>query len=50
MPFSDNNIRALTFIAGSEEPVNLGRLQKELGLRRETVSRIQNHLVEKGLI
>ncbi|VVB65025.1 Sugar-specific transcriptional regulator TrmB [uncultured archaeon] len=50
MRLSENDIRALTFLAGSEEPVNPGRLLEELGLRRETVSRILTHLVEKGLI
>lgn len=50
MRLSENDIRALVLIAGSEEPVNPGKLLEELGLRRETVSRLVTHLVEKGLI
>lgn len=49
MPFSQNDIRALLLIAGSEEPVNPRILRVELGLRRETVSRLISHLVEMGL-
>jgi predicted transcriptional regulator len=49
MPFSQNDIRALVLITGSKEPVNPRTLQAELGLRRETVSRIITHLVEIGL-
>jgi hypothetical protein len=50
MPLSQNDIRALVLITGSKEPVNPGALQAELGLRRETVSRLITHLVEKGLV
>jgi hypothetical protein len=50
MPFSQNDIRALVLITGSREPMNPGALQTELGLRRETVSRLITHLVEKGLV
>jgi DNA-binding transcriptional ArsR family regulator len=50
MPLSENDIRALVLIAGSEEPVNPGALLAELGLRRETVSRLLTHLVKKGLV
>ena len=50
MRLSENDIRALVLIAVSEEPVNPGRLLEELGLRRETVSRLLTHLVEKGLV
>ncbi len=49
MPLSQNDIRALVLITGSKEPVNPGALQEELGLRRETVSRLITHLVEMGL-
>lgn len=50
MPLSQNDIRALVLITGSKEPVNPGALQDGLGLRRETVSRLITHLVEKGLV
>lgn len=50
MPLSENDIRALILIAGSEEPMNPGALLAELELRRETVSRLLTHLVEKGLV
>lgn len=50
MHFSQNDIRALVLITGSKEPVNPRALQAELGLRRETVSRLITHLVEKGLV
>jgi len=46
---SENDIRALVLITGSKEPKNPGALVEELGLRRETVSRLLTHLVEKGL-
>jgi predicted transcriptional regulator len=49
MPFSQNDIRALVLITGSREPMNPRALQAELGLRRETISRLITHLVEKGL-
>ena len=50
MPFSQNDIRALVLITGSEEPMNPRALQAELGLQRETISRLITHLVEKGLV
>lgn len=50
MHFSQNDIRALTLITGSKEPVNSGALLAELGLRRETVSRLITHLVKRGLV
>jgi hypothetical protein len=50
MRFSQNDVRALTFIAGSEDPVNPSTLREEFGLRRETVSRLLTHLVEMGLV
>jgi len=50
MSLSKNNIRALTLIAGSEEPVNPRTLREELGLQRETVSRLITHLVQIGLV
>ena len=46
MPLSQNDIRALVLITGSKEPINPRALQAELGLRRETVSRLITHLVE----
>ncbi len=46
---SENDIRALVLVAGSEEPMNPSVLLAELGLRRETVSRLLTHLVETGL-
>jgi predicted transcriptional regulator len=49
MPLSQNDIRALVLITGSKEPVNPRVLLAELGLRRETVSRLITHLVEIGL-
>ena len=49
MPLSQNDVRALVLITGSKEPVNPSTLQAELGLRRETVSRLITHLVEMGL-
>jgi hypothetical protein len=49
MSFSQNDVRALVLITGSKEPVNPCTLQAELGLRRETVSRLITHLVEMGL-
>ncbi|MFZ2472148.1 MAG: hypothetical protein WAW52_09450 [Methanothrix sp.] len=49
MPLSQNDIRALVLITGSKEPMNPSVLQAELGLRRETVSRLITHLVEIGL-
>jgi predicted transcriptional regulator len=49
MHLSQNDIRTLVLITGSKEPVNPGALQSELGLRRETVSRLITHLVEIGL-
>ncbi len=49
MPLSQNDIRALVLITGSKEPMNPGALQAELGLRRETVSRLITHLVRMGL-
>jgi predicted transcriptional regulator len=49
MPLSQNDIRALVLITGSKEPMNPRTLQAELGLRRETVSRLITHLVEIGL-
>lgn len=49
MHLSQNDIRALVLITGSEEPVNPRVLQAEMGLRRETVSRLITHLVEIGL-
>ncbi|MFA6372083.1 MAG: MarR family transcriptional regulator [Methanothrix sp.] len=50
MPFSQNDIRALVLITGSRVPMNPSTLQAELELRRETVSRLITHLVEKGLV
>jgi predicted transcriptional regulator len=50
MPFSQNDIRALVLITGSREPMNPGAIQSELRLRRETISRLITHLVEKGLV
>jgi DNA-binding MarR family transcriptional regulator len=50
MRLSENDIRALVLIAGSEEPMNPRVLLAELGLRRETVSRLLTHLEEKGLV
>ena len=47
---SENDIRALVLIAGPEGPMNPRVLLAELGLRRETVSRLLTHLVEKGLV
>ncbi len=47
---SQNDIRALALITGSEEPVNPRTLREELGLRRETVSRLLTHLESQGLI
>ncbi len=49
MSLSQNDIRALVLITGSKEPMNPGVLQAELGVRRETVSRLITHLVEIGL-
>jgi predicted transcriptional regulator len=50
MPFGQNDIRALVLITGSREPMNPAALQAELRLRRETISRLITHLVEKGLV
>ena len=50
MPFSQNDIRALVLITGSREPMNPRALQAELRLRRETISRLITHLVEKGMV
>ena len=50
MPLSQNDIRALVLITGSKEPVNPRTLQAELGLRRETISRLITHLVQIGLV
>ena len=50
MRLSESEIRTLVLIAGSEEPMNPRVLLAELGLRRETVSRLLTHLVEKGLV
>ncbi len=50
MRLSENDIRALALIAGSEEPVNPRTLLAELVFRRETVSRLLTHLEELGLI
>jgi len=50
MSFSQNDIRALVLITRSEEPMNPRILLTELGLRRETVSRLLTHLVDKGLV
>ncbi len=50
MHLSQNDIRALTFIAGSDEMANPRMLRDELGLRRETVSRLLTHLAEVGLV
>jgi len=50
MPLSQNDIRALVLITGSKEPVNPRTLQAELGLRRETISRLITHLVGIGLV
>ena len=50
MSFSQNDIRALVLITGSKEPMNPRALLAELGLRRETVSRLITHLVEVGLV
>jgi hypothetical protein len=50
MRFSQNDVRALTFIAGSEDPVNPSTLREEFGLRRETISRLLTHLVDMGLV
>ena len=50
MPLSQNDIRALVLITGSKEPVNPRTLQAELGLRRETISRLITHLVRIGLV
>jgi predicted transcriptional regulator len=49
MLLSQNDIRALVLITGSKESINPRALQAELGLRRETVSRLITHLVEIGL-
>jgi hypothetical protein len=49
MPSSQNDIRALVLITGAKEPMNPRTLQAELGLRRETVSRLITHLVRMGL-
>ena len=46
---SQNDIRALVLVTGSKVPINPRALQAELGLRRETVSRLITHLVEIGL-
>jgi len=48
MPLSQNDLRALILIAGSREPMNPSTLQAELGVRRETVSRLITHLVKMG--
>ena len=50
MPFSQNDIRALVLIAGSEEPSNPRIIRETLGLQRETVSRLITHLVKMGLV
>jgi CRP-like cAMP-binding protein len=50
MPLSKNDIRALSLIAGSEEPVNPRILLEELGFRRETLSRLLTHLEKQGLV
>ncbi len=50
MPLSQNDIRALVLIAGSERPVDPRTLREELGLQRETVSRLITHLVQMGLV
>ena len=50
MPLGQNDLRALVVIAGSKEPMNPPSLQAELGLRRETVSRLITHLVQMGLV
>lgn len=50
MRLRKNDIQALAFIAGSKEPVNSRSLLAELGLRRETVSRLLTHLEEQGLV
>ena len=49
MHLSQNDIRALVLIAGSNESMNPPALLAKLGLRRETVSRLITHLVEIGL-
>jgi predicted transcriptional regulator len=50
MSLSKNDIRTLSLIAGSEEPINPRILLEELGFRRETVSRLLTHLEEQGLV
>lgn len=50
MPFSQNDIRTLAPIAGSEEPMNPRAFQVELGLQRVTISWLITHLVENGLV
>lgn len=50
MPLSQNDIRALVLITGSERPVDPRILREELGLQRETVSRLITHLVQMGLV
>lgn len=49
MRLSENDIRTLVLIAGSEGPVNPRVLREKLGIRRETLSRLLTHLVKKGL-
>lgn len=46
---SKNDIRALVHITGSRDPVSPSSIQADLGLRRETVSRLITHLVNNGL-
>ena len=50
MHLSKNDIRTLALIASSEGPVNPHILLKELGFKRETVSRLLTRLEEQGLI
>lgn len=50
MPLSQNDIRALVLIAGSERPVDPRILREELGVQRETVSRLIAHLEQMGLV
>lgn len=50
MSISQNEIRAIVIIAGSEEPATPRTLRDGLDLQRETVSRLITHLVQMGLV
>ena len=50
MRLSENEVHSLITITLSKEPMRPADLQKELGIRKGSVSRVLTHLQDKGLV